>query len=142
MASDTVTSIQEVAAATPQPEALRRGYADLTALCRGSIGAAMASSQAAICGVQEVTAILLAFLQSRAKDGVAAGQQLAACRSPEAVVEVQLEYARAMLQSCTDEFGRLHALTGKILADVLVPAPSRAAAPAVEPRASADALAA
>jgi hypothetical protein len=142
MASDNITSMQEVAASTREVEGVNRD-ADMTALCRGSIGAAMASSQAAICGVQEITGMLLAFLQSRAKDGLAAGQQLAACRSPEAVIEVQLEYARAMLQAYADEFGRLHALAGKILADVLVPVSSSAASgPAVEAKASADALAA
>jgi hypothetical protein len=143
MVSDNITSMQEVAASTREPEGLRRGCADMAALCRGSIGAAMASSQAAICGAQEITAMLLAFLQSRAKDGLAAGQQLAACGSPEAVIEVQLEYARTMFQSCTDDFGRLQALTGKILADVLVPVQSRAAViPGVEAKTSADALAA
>ncbi|MGH6917703.1 MAG: phasin family protein, partial [Geminicoccaceae bacterium] len=105
MASDNLTSMQEIATSTREVEdRLRRGCADLTALCRGNIGATMASSQAAICGVQEITATLLAFLQSRAKDSVAAGQRLAACDSPEALIEVQLEYAKAMLQAHTDEF--------------------------------------
>jgi hypothetical protein len=122
MASDNITSMPEVATSPPAAEpGLQRGYADMTALCRGNLGAAMAASQAAICGAQEIAATLLAFLQSRAKDSLAAGQQLAACRSPEAVVEVQLECAKATLHAYTDEFGRLHALTGRILADVLVP---------------------
>ena len=144
MASDNVTSMQEVATSTQEIEGrLRRGCADMAALSRGNIGAAMASSQAAICGVQEITATLLAFLQSRAKDSVAAGQQLAACDSPEALIEVQLEYAKAMLQAYTDEFARVHALTGKILADVLVPVRSRAvAASGTGARTSVDALAA
>jgi hypothetical protein len=144
MASDNITSMQEVATSTREVEAgLRRGYADMTALCRGNLGAAVASSQAAICGAQEITATLLAFLQSRAKDGLAAGQRLAACDSPEAAIEVQLEYAKAMLQAYTDEFDRLHALTGKILADVLVPVRSRAVlAPATRAATGAAALAA
>jgi hypothetical protein len=127
MASDNITSMQEAATSKREVESgLRRGYADVTALCRVNIGAAVASSQAAACGAQEITATLLAFLQSRAKDGLAAGQQLAACDSPEALIEVQLECAKAMLQAYADEFDRLHALTGKILADVLVPVRSRA----------------
>ena len=127
MASDNITSMQQ--AATSKREAgfePGRGYADMTALCRVNLGAAVASSQAAVCGAQEITATLLAFLQSRAKDGLAASQQLAACDSPEALVEVQLECAKAMLQAYADEFERLHALAGRILADVLVPVRSRA----------------
>jgi len=127
MASDNITSMQQ--AATSKREAgfePARGCADMTALCRVNLGAAVASSQAAVCGAQEITATLLAFLQSRAKDGLAASQQLAACDSPEALVEVQLECAKAMLQAYADEFERLHALAGRILADVLVPVRSRA----------------
>ncbi len=142
MASDNITSMQD--AATSKREAgsgLRRGYADMTALCRVNLGAAVASSQAAVCGAQEITATLLAFLQSRAKDGLAAGQQLAACDSPEALIEVQLECAKAMLQAYADEFDRLHALTGRILADVLVPVQSRAV-PAPATRTATGALAA
>src|SRR5262245_41139754 len=52
MASENITSMAEVAASTRELEGLGQGGADMTALCRGSIGAAMASSQAAICGVQ------------------------------------------------------------------------------------------
>jgi hypothetical protein len=127
MASDHVISMREVAAPMLEIEGgLRRGCADMTALCRGNVGAAMASSQAVIGGLQEITSTLLAFLQSRTKDSLAAGQQLAACDSPEAVIEVQIEYAKTMLQAYSDEFARLHALTGKILADVLVPVRSRA----------------
>ena len=141
MASDNITSMQD--AATSKREAgsgLRRGYADMTALCGVNLGAAVASRQAAVCGAQEITA-LLAFLQSRAKDGLAAGQQLAACDSPEALIEVQLECAKAMLQAYADEFDRLHALTGRILADVLVPVQSRAV-PAPATRTATGALAA
>ena len=144
MVSDNVTSMPEVATATRAAAAGRdRGYADMKLLLRGNIGAAMASSQAVVCGAQEMTATLLAFLQSRAKDGLAASQQLAACRSREAVMEVQLECAKAMLQAYADEFGRLHALSGRILADVLVPVQRRPVhAPAPRPATAAKALAA
>lgn len=115
MAIDDIISMQEVDGER------RRIYADLTALCQGCIGAAIASSQAVFCGAQEINGALLALLQSRAKDGLASGQQLAACSSPEAVIEIQLEYAKAMLQAGTDELGRLHALTGKVVAEIMAP---------------------
>jgi len=130
MASDNVTSIQEVAFSMREAEGkLRRDCADMSAWYQRNVGTALRSGQAAICGLQEMTGALLAFWQSRAKDGLTAGQQFAACESPEAALEIQLEYAKAMLQAYTDEFGRLHALSGRILADVLVPA-----RPAVAPK--------
>jgi hypothetical protein len=128
MANDNITSTHEVSATMSEIEGrLRRGCADMTALCQGNLGAALASGQAAICGAQEVTGALLAFLQSRTKDSLTAGQQLAACGSPAAAIEIQLEYSKAMLQAWADEFARLHALTGKIMTDVWVPAKGRAA---------------
>lgn len=143
MASDNIASMPEASSTRAAEDGPCDGYVAMTALQRGSIGAAMASSQAAMCGAQEITARLLAFLQSRAKDGLAASQQLAACRSREAVLEVQLEYAKAMLQAYTDEFDRLHGLTGRILSDVLVPTRRRAVAlPRARPATGADALAA
>lgn len=127
MATDNITSTYEGPATIREIEGgLRRGCADMTALCQGSLGAAVASSQAAICGAQEVTGALLACLQSRTKDSLTAGQQLAACDSPAAVIEIQLEYTKAMLQAWADEFARLHALTGKIMTDVWAPAKGRA----------------
>jgi hypothetical protein len=122
---------------------LRRACADMTALCRGSIGAAIASSQAAFCGAQEVNGELLALLQSRAKDGLVAGQQLAACSSPEALVEVQLEFAKAMLQASADELDRLHALTSKVLVEVMAPLHGRKVTlPEIRPESGTDTFAA
>jgi hypothetical protein len=142
MPSDNIASMPELARDTAAAEQ-GRGDVDMAALWRDNVGAAMASSQAAVCGIQEITSTLLAFLQSRAKDGLAASQQLAACESPEALVEVQLECLKAMLQAYTDEFGRLHGLAGKILADLLVPTQARAVAvPGTIARASVGALAA
>ncbi|HEX5080372.1 MAG TPA: phasin family protein [Geminicoccaceae bacterium] len=122
MASDKVTPIQQAATSVRKAEGkLWRDCADMSAWHRRSLGGALRSTQAAICGLQEMTGVLLAFWQSRAKDSLTAGQQLAACDSPEAALEIQLEYAGAMLQAGADEFVRLHALGGRILADVLVP---------------------
>ena len=144
MASDNVTSLQEAAPPVSGIDGeVRRGLSDMAGLCRGTAGGAIASGQALACGSQEVTATLLAFWQSLAKDTVAATQQLAACSSPEAVVEVQFEYATAILQAWSDEFDRLHALGGRILADTLVPVRRRTLRPAAAPpRGSSDALAA
>jgi hypothetical protein len=136
MTADNVTSIEHEAQPSANP-------AEAAALVQGGVAALLASGQAMLNGGQAMHGALLAFLQSRAKDGLAVGQQLAACRSPEAVLEVQLEYGKAMLQAYTDEFGRLHALTGRILADVLVPLRRGAvAAPEASAERRSDALAA
>lgn len=120
MAVDNITSID--AAETK----LRQGYADMTAMCQDNFNAVMAAGQAAISGFQAVNAELLAFLQSRAKDGLATGQRLAECGSPEMAIEVQLDYTKFALQAYIDEVGKLNELTGRVLVDVMAPLKDRA----------------
>jgi hypothetical protein len=120
MAVDNVTSIDEA------ETKLRQGYADVTAMYHDNFNAVMAASQAAIGGFQAVNAELLAFFQSRAKDGLSTGQRLAECGSPEMAIEVQLDYTKFALQAYVDEVGKLNELTGRVLVDVLAPFKGRA----------------
>lgn len=117
--ADDATSMHEA------EDQLGQGYADMTALYQGNFSAVMASGQAAISGLQAVNAEWLAFLQGRAKDGLATGQRLAECGSPEMAIEVQLDYTKAALQACVDELGKINALTGKVLTDVVAPLKGR-----------------
>jgi hypothetical protein len=120
MTVDNVTSIDET------ETKLRQGYADMTAMYQDNFNAVMAAGQAAISGFQAVNAELLAFLQSRAKDGLTTGQRLAECGSPEMAIEVQLDYTKFALQAYIDEFGKLNELTGRVLVDVMAPLKGRA----------------
>ena len=100
---------------------LTQSFERATGLSWDSVGAAMASGQAAIAGSYELTAKLLAFVQGRAKEGVAVSQQLVACRSVEALAAVHLEYVRGTLQAYSDAFDRWVSLNGKIMAGVVAP---------------------
>ena len=60
-----------------------------------------------ISGYQTMNAVLLAFMQSRAKEGLATGQRLAECSSPQSAVEIQLDFAREALQAYADHLTRL-----------------------------------
>jgi hypothetical protein len=118
--ADNVTSIDDA------ETRLRQGYADITAMYHDNFNAVMAAGQAAISGFQAVNAELLAFLQGRAKDGLATGQRLAECGSPEMAIEVQLDFTKFAMQAYIDEFGKLNELTGRVLVDVLAPLKGRA----------------
>ncbi len=115
MAADNVMSIQQM------EDQVRVGYADLAGLYKGNLEALMASSQTLIGGCQTVTATLLAFAQSRAKEGLATGKRLAECGSPGHAAEIQLDFARATLQAYADQLNQLGELTRQVLNDSYVP---------------------
>jgi hypothetical protein len=115
MAADNVMSIQQM------EDQVRGGYADLAALYKGNVEALMASSQALIGGCQTMTGTLLAFMQSRAKEGLATGQRLAECGSPGHAAEIQLDFARATVQAYADQLNQLSGTLRQVLNDTCVP---------------------
>jgi hypothetical protein len=115
MAADNVTSIQQV------QDQVRDGYADLAALYKGNIEAMMASGQTLVGGWQTVTAALLAFMQSRAKEGLATGQRLAECGSPGRAAEIQLDFARETVQAYADQLNQLGNTVRQVLNDASLP---------------------
>ena len=76
--------------------------------------------------------VLLAFLQSRAKEALAAGQRLAECGSPQSALEIQLDFAREALQAYADQFHTLGRITSAALDDCSRPL-KRAAPGAARP---------
>ena len=104
---------------------MQQGYADATALVGGNVEAMVRSSQAWMGGLQAVNGEMLAFCQSRMKENLATSQRLAECRSPESAIEVQMEYAKAILQSYAHECEKLGELAGKVMSDALTPLKGR-----------------
>lgn len=115
MAADNVMSIQQV------QDQVRVGYADIAALYKGNIEALMASNQALVSGCQTATAVLLAFLQSQAKEGLATGKRLAECGSPGHAAEIQLDFARTSLQASADQFQKLGEMIRQVLTETYLP---------------------
>ncbi len=104
---------------------MRQGCADATALMGDNFDAMVRSSQAWIGGLQAVSGEMLGFVQGGMKENLSTAQRLAACRSPQSVIEVQLEHAKAVLQSYTHECEKLGELTGKVMSDALTPLQAR-----------------
>jgi hypothetical protein len=122
MAAETTKPIEQM------EDKLRAGVDDFTAGCRDSVSALLASSQAAINGCQTMNGVLLAFMQSRAKESLETARRLAECSSPQGAVEIQLDYAREALQAYADHFSRCGALAGEALNASVLPLQRRAAA--------------
>jgi hypothetical protein len=93
----------------------------------------MFAGHALIDGAQTVNAEMLAFWQSRLKDGLATGQRLLESGSAEGAWEIQLDYAKAALQAYVDQSTRIAHLLTRALTDSVLPkargqAPRRATA--------------
>src|SRR5918992_1099046 len=74
------------------------------------LNAFMSAGQALLDGSQAIHAEMLAFWQSRLKDGLATGQRLLESGSPQSALEIQLDYAKAALQAYTDQSAKIAGL--------------------------------
>jgi hypothetical protein len=124
MTAGSVTPIEQV------EDQLRAGLVDVTASCRDSLTSVLVSAQATISGCQTMNGMLLAFLQSRAKESLELSRRLAGCGSPQNAIEIQLDYAQEALQAYTDQFTRSGALFGETLTACVAPWQTPAGAPA------------
>lgn len=115
MAADNVTSIEQ------QVEQARAGYAEAASIYQDNLGALIASGQALVNSCQTMQGTVLAFAQSRAKEGLATGKLLAECGSPSHAAEIQLDFARTTLQAYADQLNQLGDLTRQVLAESFVP---------------------
>ena len=112
METQHLTPLPQKSTATGQAQAARHA-SDLNAF--------MFAGQALIDGCQAINAEMLAFWQSRLKDGLATGQRLLECGSPQSAVEIQLDYAKAALQAYLDQSTRIAGLLTHALTDSFAP---------------------
>jgi hypothetical protein len=75
----------------------------------------MTAGHALVVVCQMVTAEVLAFWQSRLKEGLGTGHRLLECRSPEGALEIQLDYAKAALQAYVDQAAKIATVTVRSL---------------------------
>jgi hypothetical protein len=94
---------------------------DRAANYTSELNAFMSAGQALLDGCQAVHAEMLAFWQSRLKDGLATGQRLLESGSPQSALEIQLDYAKAALQAYTDQSTKIAGLLSHAWTDSLTP---------------------
>lgn len=122
MNTQHVTPIAQTATATGLDYAAHRA-SDLNAF--------MFAGQALLDGCQAIHAEMLAFWQSRLKSGLATGQRLLECGSPQSALEIQLDYGKAALQAYFDQSTKIaglltHAWTDGLMAKRAAQTPRRA----------------
>jgi hypothetical protein len=122
---------------TPIAQAATAAAQDHAANYTSELNAFMSAGQAVLDGCQAIHAEMLAFWQSRLKDGLATGQRLLESGSPQSALEIQLDYAKTALQAYTDQSTKLAGLLSHAWTDSLTPKAS-----AQKPGGSNNALAA
>lgn len=106
---------------TPLPQTTTPTPHDEDTSCIGDLHALMLAGHALADGCQAVNAEMLAFWQSRLKDGLATGGRLLGCTSAESALEIQLDYAKAALQAYLDQSAKITGLVTRTLTGSLVP---------------------
>lgn len=128
MDNEHVTPLRQTTTATAQDKGAGH-TSDLDAL--------MLAGHALIDGCQAINAEMLAFWQSRLKDGLATGARLLECTSADGALEIQADYAKATLQAYLDQSAKITGLVVRALNGGLAPKPI-----AVGPKGQTDAMAA
>ena len=124
MANETVTPIAEPIAPAGRNQA---------AIYANGFNTFVAAGHALVDGCQSVSAQMLAFCQSRLKDGLATGQRLLECGSPEAAMEIQLDFAKTAVQGYLDQSAKIASVLSRSLGLCLRTArPSSSKAPALK----------
>jgi hypothetical protein len=96
------------------------------------ISTLVAAGQALIGGCQAVNGEMLAFWQSRLKEGLATGQRLIECDSAEVALEIQMDYAKTALQAYLDQSAKIGDLVSRSLSQGFWPEkPSARSTPAL-----------
>jgi hypothetical protein len=107
--------------ATLIAEPLAPAGRDQAAIYASGFNTFVAAGHALVDGCQSVSAEMLAFWQSRLKDGLATGQRLLECDSPDAALEIQLDYAKAALQAYLDQSAKIGSVVSRSLTLCLRP---------------------
>lgn len=98
---------------------------DNGALYQGSIDTLMATNQALIGGAQAIGTEMLAFWQSRLKEGFATGNRLTECRSTQDAAEIHLEHLRAAWQAYLDHGTKVAELAVRAATDGAAARPAK-----------------
>ncbi|MGH6897543.1 MAG: phasin family protein [Geminicoccaceae bacterium] len=114
---------------TPSTERTAAAEQDQAALYAAGFNSLVSARHAVIDGCHAVSMEMLAFWQSRLKEGFATGQRLLACDSPESALEVQLDYAKAALQAYVDQSVKAGNLVSRSLTRICQPAKPEAPEP-------------
>lgn len=122
---------------TPITQTATTSAKDQAASYTSDLNAVLFAGQALIDGCQAINGEMLAFWQSRLKDGLATGRRLLECGSPQSALEIQLDYAKTALQAYLDQSTKVTGLLTQALSDGLLPN-----GPGRSPSKPADALAA
>jgi hypothetical protein len=110
---------------TPAAQLTAGPAQDRAAHYANDLTAFMSAGQALLDGGQAINTEMLAFWQSRFKNGLETGQRLLECDSPQGALEIQLDYCKAALQAYLDQSTRVAGLMIRAFTDGHPKGPAR-----------------
>jgi competence ComEA-like helix-hairpin-helix protein len=99
----------------------RRGFDEVASQAKDGLDAMAASSSAFLDSMQEFHREWLNFAQAQLSDSVEAGRDLARCRSPKDLLDVQMRYARSSTDRILTETAKLAELSVRVASSSLQP---------------------
>lgn len=120
MAKDNVTAMRE------NGDALYKGYADATGAMKDNVDAFVAAGQAWLNAVQHANGEVAGFWREQMQRSVEVSKALAGCTSPQAAMDIQVDYTKTSMQACVDEWQKLGDIAGQALNECWAPLRSRA----------------
>jgi hypothetical protein len=103
-----------------------RGFDELASQGKDGLDAMAASSSAFLDSMQELHREWLSFAQAQLSDSAEAGRDLARCRSPKDILDVQMRYARSSADRILTEAAKLAELSVRVASANLQPLQARA----------------
>jgi hypothetical protein len=98
-----------------------RGYDELASQGTDGLDAMAASDRALFDTMQELHREWLSFAQAQLSDSVKAGRDLARCRSPKDLLDVQMRYARSSTDRILTQTAKLGELSVRVASTSLQP---------------------
>lgn len=115
-------AMEQVAAKSKEAvEASMKSLDDMTELTRANVDALLASARAATTGVEQMVAHLTEVSKKSFEDATAAMKGIAAAKTPNELMQLNTDFAKAQFDSAVSEYSKLTEMMVKLAGEVMEP---------------------
>lgn len=115
-------AMEQVAAKSKEAvEASMKSLDEMNDMARANVDALIASARAATAGVEQVVAHLTEVSKKSFEESTAMMKSLAAAKTPNDLMQLQTEYAKAQFDSAVSEYSKLTEMMVKLAGEVMEP---------------------
>lgn len=115
-------AMEQVAAKSKEAvEASMKNLDEMTDMTRANVDALLASARVATTGVETVVAHLTEVSKKSFEEATAAMKQIAAAKTPNELMQLNTDFAKAQFDSAVSEYSKLTELMVKLAGEVMEP---------------------